>query len=241
MKQSILSILFSIYLISFFQGCAQDRIVEGKDMEETVQLLGEAYITEGPLVSAMVGIVDNGEQKIYSFGVKESGKEEAPDANTIYEIGSISKTFTGTLLAIQSLEGQVSVDQPIEKYLPEGVTIPQKDGQQITFLDLVTHSSGLPRMPGNFNKYVKKNRDPYVNYPVSASYDFLKEYKLPRKIGEQYEYSNFAFGLLGHLVGRIDSSDYETAVTNLIFNELGMNSSDVRVTDEIKKKPGYAS
>ncbi|MCB0842033.1 MAG: beta-lactamase family protein [Bacteroidetes bacterium] len=235
MKNIISAFTVSILCLSLISSCAQERNIVGKDMTETMNLVEKSYIKEGPLVGMVIGIVKQGKVETYAFGSKEAGRKELPDNKTIFEIGSITKTFTGTILAIQATHEQLTLEQPISKYLPEDVKVPQYEGKSITFLDLATQSSSLPRMPRNFNSYVKNSKDPYINYPVSALYENLNQTNLDKPIGQTYEYSNLGFGLLGHLEGLVDSSDYETALQTMILDKLEMNATKVRVDEEVNK------
>ena len=94
--------------------------------------------------------------------------------------------------------GEVKLDDPISRYLPASVRVPQRNGKQITLVDLATQSSGLPRLPTNLAPADMNN--PYADYSVKQLYDFLSSYTLTRDIGAQYEYSNLGMGLLGHVL-----------------------------------------
>ena len=125
-----------------------------------------------------------------SYG--QSGTGRPLDGNTVFEIGSISKVFTALVLADMVRKGELALEDPVAKYLPDTVKVPARNGRQITLLDLATQSSGLPRMPTNFTP--KDPANPYADYTIRQLYDFLSGYQLPRDPGERYEYSNL--GLL---------------------------------------------
>jgi hypothetical protein len=115
--------------------------------------------------------------------------------DTLFEIGSITKVFTAVTLADMAAKGEVHLEDPISKYLPEGTRAPSLDGKQITLLDLATHRSGLPRMPSNFEP--KDPSNPYADYTLDRMFAFLNGYTLERAPGAAYEYSNLGMGLLG--------------------------------------------
>jgi D-alanyl-D-alanine-carboxypeptidase/D-alanyl-D-alanine-endopeptidase len=150
----------------------------------------------------------------------------ALDGNTVFEIGSITKVFTASLLADMAARGEVKLDDPVAKYLPSTVRMPSRGGRQITLLDLATQSSGLPRMPSNFKPGDENN--PYSDYTVEEMYAFLSGYELPRDIGAQYEYSNIGVGLLGHVLALRAGKSYEALLTERILKPLEMN--DTRIT-----------
>ena len=118
-----------------------------------------------------------------------------PDGDTVFEIGSITKVFTSLILADMVERGEVKLDDPVSKFLPASVTVPSRNGRQITLLDISMQISGLPRMPNNMKPADPEN--PYADYDPAKLYEFLSGYTLQRDIGEKYEYSNLAVGLLG--------------------------------------------
>ena len=110
----------------------------------------------------------------------------APDGDTVYEIGSITKTFTATLLAQAVLAGRVTLDTPVAQLLPD-FKIPSRSGKEITFGQLGDQHSGLPRLPSNL--LPKDGDDPYADYDATKLKAFLAGYELPRDPGASYEYS----------------------------------------------------
>ena len=154
--------------------------------------------------------------------------------DTLYEIGSITKVFTSLLLAEMVERGEVALDDPVARYLPASVKVPERNGKQITLYDLSTHRSGLPRMPTNFTPRDPMN--PYVDYTVERAYEFLSSYELQRDIGSQYEYSNLGAGLLGHALARRAGTDYGSALRDRIFRPLGMNSTALSLTPALESR-----
>ena len=95
----------------------------------------------------VVGFVDSNGTRIFSFGNMSTAHNIPVSENTLFNIGSITKTFTTLLLADMVKQGIVNLSDPIEKYLPASVKVPQFNGQKITIEDLATHASGLPEWP----------------------------------------------------------------------------------------------
>ena len=118
---------------------------------------------------------------------------------SVFEIGSINKTFTGTLLADMVNKNEVALADPISKYLPAGVTAPSRNGRSITLLDLATHRSGLPRLPDNHTPADRAN--PYADYTIEKLYAFLSKHELRRDPGAEGEYSNLGSGTAGPPAG----------------------------------------
>ncbi|HUC39783.1 MAG TPA: serine hydrolase [Gemmatimonadales bacterium] len=179
----------------------------------------------------VVGLLDaSGRRRYVAVGVDTGG---------VFEIGSITKTFTATILADMVARGEVRLDDPVSKFLPSSAHIPARGGKQITLLDLATQSSGLPRMPSNMTPRDPSN--PYADYTVDQMYTFLAGYELPRDIGATYEYSNLGVGLLGHALALKAGMSYEQLVTRRILAPLGMRESAITFTPAMKAKlaPGH--
>jgi len=130
--------------------------------------------------------------------------------------------------------GEVALDDPVAKYLPPGVKMPERNGRVITLVDLATHTSGLPPLPANLNP--KDPGNPYADYSVDQLYQFLSSYQLTRDIGSQYQYSNLGGGLLGHVLARRAGTDYEALVLTRICDPLGMNNTRITLTPEMKAR-----
>jgi serine-type D-Ala-D-Ala carboxypeptidase/endopeptidase len=150
--------------------------------------------------------------------------------DSLFEIGSVTKVFTSLLLADMSERAEVSLDDPLAKYLPEGVHVPGP----ITLRQLAMHTSGFPRVPTNLSPKTLAN--PYVDYTPAKLYDFLNTYKLPRPPGEKWDYSNLGAGLLGHILARRAGIDYGTLVRLRIANPLDMTSTYTVVPDWLKPR-----
>jgi len=127
--------------------------------------------------------------------------------------------------------GEVSLNDPISKYLPKTVKTPTRDGKEITLFDLATQTSGLPRLPTNFAP--KDPQNPYGDYSVDQMYAFLSGYTLTRGIGEKYEYSNLGVGLLGHILTLRAGTDYETLIRQRICKPLGMSDTKIKLTPDM--------
>lgn len=169
---------------------------------------------------------------LVSYGTRDGSSPV--DGNTVFEIGSITKTFTATLLALMAERGELSLNDPAQKFLPSSVRMPQRNGRQITLLDLATQHSGLPRLPSNMAFADPQN--PYADYTVEELYAFLSGYKLTRDIGSEYEYSNLGVGLLGHILALRAGTNYEALVVTEICQPLHMDSTRITLTPGLKAR-----
>jgi serine-type D-Ala-D-Ala carboxypeptidase/endopeptidase len=178
-------------------------------------------------------------REVISYGTVSKDAKEIPNADTIFEIGSITKVFTSLLLADMVERGEVTVDTPVKNLLPESVNLPSRNGRQITLLDLSMQVSGLPRLPENMKPADADN--PYADYDPPKLYEFLSGYKLTRDPGEKYEYSNLGAGLLGHALARKAGLSYEELLRRRILEPLAMSSTSITLSDSQRKRlaPGY--
>lgn len=208
------------------------------DIAETRSIMN-ARVDGGLAVGMVTGIIDAHGRQVFSAGKVTRGGTAAPDGDTVYEIGSITKVFTSLLLADMIEKGEVKPDDPVARFLPAKVKVPSRNGRQITLLDLSMQVSGLPRLPDNLKPADPAN--PYADYDAPKLYDFLSRYQLTRDPGEKYEYSNLAVGLLGHALALKAGMPYEELLRRRIFEPLGMSSTSITLSEDQKKRlaPGY--
>jgi CubicO group peptidase (beta-lactamase class C family) len=197
---------------------------QAPELPEDVAASVRARVEYGYNAGIVVALVDRAGTRTFGYG-----EDSKPDEHTIYEIGSITKVFTGLILADMVQRGEVALDDPIEKYLPPEVRAPTREGKSITLADLATHASGLPRMPNNMKPANPDN--PYADYAVQQMYDFLSAHKLRRDVGSRYVYSNLGAGLLGHLLARRAGTSYEELVTARIAGPLGLADTRIGLTE----------
>ncbi len=199
---------------------------------EIRDLLIERIDAQKQSVGIVIGVIESTGSRIISHGSLAKDDQRSPDENSVFEIGSVTKVFTALLLADMAQQGELALTDPVGKYLPWSVRMPERSGRQITLLDLATHTSGLPRLPSNLKP--KDRTNPYAGYSVEHLYQFLSSYKLPRDIGSRYEYSNLGGGLLGHVLAHRAATDYETLVRTRICAPLHMNSTGITLSPEMK-------
>jgi D-alanyl-D-alanine-carboxypeptidase/D-alanyl-D-alanine-endopeptidase len=202
--------------------------------EAIAAILSQRIDVERQGVGIVVGVIDANGRRIISHGVRKAGGGDPVDAETVFEIGSISKVFTSLVLSDMVRNGEVALDDPVAKFLPPGVTMPERGGRQITLIDLATHTSGIPRMPDNFAPADPAN--PYIDYGADRLHAFVSGHVLTCDIGETYEYSNVGVGLLGHVLALRAGQDFESLVRDRITGPLGMNSTAMTLTPAMKRR-----
>lgn len=164
--------------------------------------------------------------------------EGPPDWSAAFEIGSITKTMTATLVAGLLESGRWSLDDPIAKHLPEGTRVPRQGERQILVRDLVTHSAGLPALPPGMP--VRDPADPYAELTEVDLLAALGRTTLISPIGEQPVYSNFGMMVLSLAVARSTGGNLEAALHDQLFKPLGMAAFIVPPPGALLA-PGHAS
>jgi CubicO group peptidase (beta-lactamase class C family) len=213
---------------------AAAAMLSSQDAAELRTLLVNRTDENHKAIGIIVGLVDAAGQEVIARGTTAPRGTIVPDADTVFEIGSITKVFTSLVLADMVERGEVKLDDPVAKFLPPAVKMPRRNGREITLLDLSNQVSGLPRLPDNLKP--ADPADPYADYGPARLYAFLSGHTLARDIGEAYEYSNLGAGLLGHALALKAGMSYEELVRRRILNPLGMNDTAITLSDSLKKR-----
>lgn len=196
-----------------------------------VDSIAQNYMQKGNTRALAIGLLKDGKLYTYGYGETKKGSNTLPDENTIFEIGSVSKTFTAILLAGYIVKNKVKLTDPVTKYLPDSVS-DNKHLQSITLQNLSNHTSGLPRLPDNINASVKDPLNPYAGYTVPMLFTYLKNYKPGSVPGSKYAYSNLGVGLLGVILEKISGKTYEDMVKSIITQPLQMNRTVQNLNEE---------
>ncbi len=185
-------------------------------------------------VGIVVGIVDEHGSSIVSCGKLENSTDQVVNGDTVFEIGSITKTFTALLLQDMVQRGEMKLDDPVAKYLPNSVKMPTHNGKEITLLQLATHTSGLPGSSITWTP--KRADDPRADYTMERLYDFASGCTLARDPGTKYEYSTAGMALLGQAIALKAGTNFESLVVDRICRPLKMNSTRITLTPELKSR-----
>jgi CubicO group peptidase (beta-lactamase class C family) len=209
-------------------------------LDKKTDSMAQAFMSLSTTVGMVIGILDKGKTQVYAYGETVKGSKKLPDGNTLFEIGSISKTFTATLLAHFVQQGKIKLEDPINKYLPDSIAKMEFNGKPITIQSLSNHSSGLPRVPDDLFVGAEKS-NPYKHYDNKKLFAYLKQFKPTREPGAQYDYSNLAVGLLGVILERVSGKTYEQLVKEIIWKPLKMDNSRITLLkeDSAKFAQGY--
>ena len=182
----------------------------------------------------VIGLADQHGNRIFSAGKLDNGTGRDVNGDTVFFIGSVSKTFTALLLQDAVERGEMKPDDPVAKYLPTSIKMPAHGGKEITLLDLATHAAGFPGNPDNMTGATVKEQ--YETYTVEKMYAFLSGYTLSRDPGTEFEYSNVGMALLGHVIALKAGTNFESLVVNRICRPLHMDSTCIALTPELKAR-----
>jgi serine-type D-Ala-D-Ala carboxypeptidase/endopeptidase len=196
-------------------------------LDESVGFAGQILFLSLKVPALVIGVIRDGQTSIQGFGRRADKPDEAPGANTLFRIGSVTKSFTGQVLASLAADGMVSLADPLTKYCPEFAPI--QGGQPIRLIDLATHSAGLPREvphePG-------PPEDPFVNITPEAFTGWLKANPLMFAPGTAISYSNFGFDLLAAALARAARQPYADLLDARIVRPLGLRDTSFSPSPE---------
>lgn len=209
-----------IVIVSILLACQQLKTQPTKALDPFIQRKGDSLYKRSKAPGLFVGIINNGERKYYSFGFANTETKTAFDSSMVFEIGSITKTFTAYVLASVLKEKGISDTSSIFPYLPDSVQ-KNKALESITFVSLLNHGSGLPRLPENMDLETNMMQ-PYENYSIQMMYDYL-ETANPKPDGRSY-YSNLGAALAGVLAEKISGKLYGTLLNDYIFTPFKITS-----------------
>ncbi len=222
-------------------------------MSEPTQFLDEiAGEAEGFLAgkdesTLIIGVSIRGKRDFRSFRSANAKYVGVPGTDTIFEIGSFSKVFLASVLAVMETEGVVSLDDTIATYVPKSVQMPAEIAE-ITLFDLATHSSGFDRLAKVFAEIVEEETPSgsgtvYLRYRKEHLYDDLRIAELTFPRGEGWDYSIVGMGLLGHILELATSETFEALLQRTICEPLGLKDTGYTLSKEQQARVvrGYES
>jgi CubicO group peptidase (beta-lactamase class C family) len=228
-----LALVATIFSLALLGGPAQakDAPALGPEIEKAVRPLLKGK--KG--VGIVVAVIDRDGQRVFGHGTVAANGGKAPDGDTLFEIGSITKVFTALALAQMVREGLVKLDDPVKNHLPKEAMVPRRNNKDITLLHLATHTSGLPLAPPDIRWHVLWRPgdwdNPYAHYGTKQLYRSLPRCKLPHDPGEKYDYSNVGTGLLGMaLTQRAKAQSYDELIRQKICGPLDMKDTRIKLS-----------
>lgn len=185
----------------------------------------KSRVDAGEAPGIVVGVADPDGQTFFPVGRTSRGSNaQKVDEQTVFELGSISKTFTALLFQLAVDGKTLKETDSVSGFIPASVGVSSKIGE-ITLLELATHSSGLPRMPDNFKP--ANPRNPYSDYTLSQFYQWLGSVELGEK---KFQYSNAGMGWLGQILAAKNGTNYEALVKAWISKPCGLSDTGIELT-----------
>jgi CubicO group peptidase (beta-lactamase class C family) len=224
----LLTVTLAMYFGVYVPKAASQNLTDAW-VEKAAKPLIENRVVDG----LSVGYIEGDHFGIVHLGSSNRAGKKA-DNLTLYEIGSVSKVFTGLLLADAVVRGEIDLHATADVENAAKIRLPSRDGVSVKWVDLSTDRSGLPRLPGNLTATSLTN--PYVNYDSKKAAAFLNKYELPRKPGETQEYSNFGASVLGYLVAQKAGKSYQQLLKERITEPLRMTECTVSLDNDQKSK-----
>ena len=190
-------------------------------LRKIVAKYAEPAVASGEHVGVVVAVARKGQTAVFGFGRKELASATPPDGQTVFPLASVTKAFTGVLLALAVESGEARLDDPADLYLPPPMHMPTAGEKKVTLRDLITHTAGLPVEPDDFYP-AKDPSDPYAVYDMSRLIRFLGRVRLATAPGSAYSYSNIGVGIAGIALAHAGHTSYEQMVISRICAPLGM-------------------
>jgi len=247
-----LYILGSIFLLCIATSSCEQKKEEAPASISIVaqkinQILEEeanAFLQDSMLTAVSIGIYAHNEHITSHYGELDPGQGNRPSDRTYYEIASVSKTFAGALVAQAELEGKLSLEDDIRKYLKEAYPNFEFDGHPIRIKHLLLHQAGFPQfLPTSIGELFTEINDdlPFKVHAIESAYTkelFLEDlHKLQLTVapGESYGYSNVDVELMAHILENIYQMSYDDLLRLKITSVAGLDQTKIRLSDEEKE------
>lgn len=231
-----LSFVLLAGVLTFAASCSNPRrarqpgaasALDAASLAHDIALQTQARIDQGYHLGTVIGVLDERGARYYGFGQLSLTDSTKPDADTLFELGSVTKTFTSTLLADLHLRGELDMRGPIERYLPVTGPVVADSKRTFTLEALSTHTAGLPRNPHNLDPNDDHRFRDYSREDLDA---FLSEFTFESPPGE-YSYSNVGFMVLEHAIETHMNTSYESLIQDRIARPLKMADTHFHVPD----------
>lgn len=219
--------------------------VSAQDIDKVILKQGNQLLKNKEFNSVSIGVYKDGKQYIHHFGELTKGSNDVPTDETIYEIASVTKTFTGYLAAKAVLEAKLSLDDEVQTYLEGDFDNLAFEGKSITIRDILTHTAGLPhfmdqRMTETFATMQSDVPTTYLKLEQAMTkelfFEYLAAYELTTAPGTKYNYSNGGAELMGYILTRIYDKNYDELLQEAFLSQLGMNDTGIRLNEEQKQR-----
>jgi len=203
------------------------------------------HVTAGKSPGISIGLINENGIQTFNYGEIEKKSNIAPTADTVFEIGSVTKPFTAILAAQLQHEGLLSLNDPITKFLPQLKRNSDIARKKITLYHVISNTADLPStlplrtiLPYLFKLAIGKKHtyNPFSDYSKEALYDYLVRRKIKREPGTTWSYSNYGYAILGHALEQVTNSSFEELIKNRICEPLEMKDTGINLFNSHKNK-----
>lgn len=230
MKKTVYLFIFS-FVIAF---CSDQPITDPENFLSDLEILVKNEMEGKKMPGIAIGIVKD--QKIIfekTFGFLDVENRIPTETTTVYQIGSVTKMFTGHVLASLIDEDKISLSDDLADYFPDSLGLPvSSNSQAVTIRDIATHSAEFPRYPENLQRV---DPDPILGFSVEELYNGIELVKIHTTIGERYQYSNFGYGVLGTALENLTGRSLNELMATYIFEPAEMRSSSLSLNNDIRE------
>ena len=226
--KNIYKTLFLGFIVFLIISCNRNKSFENKSPEEIVEHFAIEFLNDDRIHSVSIALYNNGIESTFHFGEENPNKKNPPTDSTLYELASATKTFTGTMAAKAVLDGKISLDDDIRKYLPEEYPNFEYNGEIITIKDILTHTGGFPNFaPADENK--------------KAFWDGLHQIEISSKPGTAFHYSNTAPEITAYILEKTYRVPYQKLIEEYILkpNEMTNTKFTLNTNDKSLLIQGY--
>lgn len=199
-----------------------------KLLDEIVSFTGAMLFLDARVPALIIGAVRDDQTAVFGFGEMSDGSGKEPDANTMLRIGSITKAFTGQVLAGLVSQGTVKLTDRLQDRLGWPVKVPERDGRPIRLIELATHTSGLPR---EVERAPGPPDDPFRTLTQEAYIKGLQSDPLLFTPGSGGLYSNFAFDLLAAALASSAGKPYDQLLKEVVLDPAGLKDTVLALRD----------
>ncbi|WP_306350830.1 serine hydrolase [Flavobacterium sp. '19STA2R22 D10 B1'] len=233
MKKTALFFLLFLHFYSQAQTIPTDNPLQS-ELDQFVQKAALLYMKDNGNTALSIGIIKDNIAYTYNYGTTKYGEQILPTNHTAYEIGSISKTFAGTLVALALKDKKINLKDDIRKYLDQKYPNLEYNGQPIRIEHLVSHTSGLPKFIPNIDLN-NKSEDSVIAQIIASSKNYstdvflkdLHQIKINSLPGTQYNYSNAATELMGIILEKVYHKSYTKLLKDYITVPLKMINTEI--------------
>lgn len=218
-------------LVLNFFSCKSQEKTEWKNLDSLVN----SELKEKNIPAISIGIVKNGEILLLKgYGFADYENKVLADETTIYQIGSVTKTLTGHLLAKMIIEGKIKLTDTVSNFFPENLDFPKyPNGDRILVKELATHSAEFPRYPSNLKRV---DPNPIKGYSYEEMLEGIESVTIDTLGGHRYNYSNFGYGVLGTALENLSKKTLEELFESNIFSPYKMTNTSLKLSKKVKQK-----